>query len=100
MDEADAYELYALTIRYARRHARELEAAAPVAAAGWSRSTSTDVPLSKSAGRRSSGVGEIPRTGIVAETIPNIRPPTAGAQYRVLSLAMRLGRSARRGGDS
>ena len=64
--KAEGFELYALTVRYGQRHARELDAARKVASAvGVARHIELDVDLSAFGG--SALTGDIP--------VPKDRPP-------------------------
>jgi 7-cyano-7-deazaguanine synthase len=86
---ADGYRLYALTIRYGQRHARELEAARSVAAAlGVARHIELDVDLSAFGGSSLTGSAPVPKDRpLDAAEIPSTYVPARNTVFLSLALA-------------
>jgi 7-cyano-7-deazaguanine synthase len=90
---ADGYRLFALTVRYGQRHAREVDAARAVAAAlGVERLVQLDVDLSVFGGSSLTTDAPVPkdrpidRAGIPSE-IPSTYVPARNTVFLALSLA-------------
>lgn len=90
---ADGYRLFALTLRYGQRHAREIDAARAVAAAlGVERHVEFDVDLSVFGGSSLTTDAPVPkdrpidRAGIPSE-IPSTYVPARNTVFLALSLA-------------
>jgi 7-cyano-7-deazaguanine synthase len=86
--KADGFRLFALTLRYGQRHARELEAARQVAAAlGVARHLELDVDLSAFGGSSLTGAEPVPKDrAIDANEIPSTYVPARNTVF--LSLAL------------
>jgi 7-cyano-7-deazaguanine synthase len=84
----EGFRLFALTIRYGQRHARELEAARQVAAAlGVARHLELDVDLSAFGGSSLTGAEPVPKDrAIDANEIPSTYVPARNTVF--LSLAL------------
>jgi len=90
MARAEGFRLFALTLRYGQRHARELEAARAVAAAvGVERHLELDVDLSAFGGSSSLTTDEpVPKDRpIDASGIPSTYVPARNTVFLALSLA-------------
>jgi 7-cyano-7-deazaguanine synthase len=87
--KAEGFELYALTVRYGQRHARELDAARKVASAvGVARHIELDVDLSAFGGSALTGDIPVPKDRAIAST--DI-PPTYVPARNTVFLALALG---------
>jgi len=87
--KAEGFQLYALTVRYGQRHAREVEAARNIAAAlGVERHIELDVDLSAFGGSALTGDMPVPKDRVVSST--DIPPTYVPARNTVL-LALALG---------
>jgi len=87
--KAEGFELYALTMRYGQRHARELDAARKVASAvGVARHIELDVDLSAFGGSALTGDIPVPKDRAIAST--DI-PPTYVPARNTVFLALALG---------
>ncbi len=88
MAQADGFRLFALTIRYGQRHARELESARAVAAAlGVARHIELDVDLSAFGGSSLTSADAVPKDrAIVPDEIPSTYVPARNTIF--LSLAL------------
>lgn len=85
--KADGYGLYALTVHYGQRHARELEAARRVAAAlGVARHVELSVDLSRFGGSALTGASEVPKDRAIDQSIPITYVPARNTVF--LSLAL------------
>lgn len=89
MARAEGYRLFALTLRYGQRHARELEAARAVAAAlGVARHVELDVNLSAFGGSSlTTGEGVPKDRAIVPNEIPSTYVPARNTVFLSLALA-------------
>jgi len=87
--QADGYRLYALTIRYGQRHARELEAARSVAAAlGVARHIELDVDLSAFGGSSLTTSAPVPKDRpLDVAGIPSTYVPARNTVFLSLALA-------------
>jgi 7-cyano-7-deazaguanine synthase len=89
MAKADGFRLYALTIRYGQRHARELEAARQVAAAlGVARHIELDVDLSALGGSSLTSTEPVPKDRPIN---PNEIPSTYVPARNTVFLSLALG---------
>jgi 7-cyano-7-deazaguanine synthase len=87
--KADAFQLYALTVRYGQRHAHEIHAARKVAAAlGVERHIELDVDLSAFGGSALTGDIPVPKDRAISST--DI-PPTYVPARNTVFLALALG---------
>ena len=87
--KAEGFQLYALTVRYGQRHAREVEAARNVAAAlGVERHIELDVDLSAFGGSALTGDIPVPKDRAISST--DI-PPTYVPARNTVFLALALG---------
>src|SRR5215475_5006961 len=87
--KAEGFELYALTVRYGQRHAREVEAARNVASAlGVERHIELDVDLSAFGGSALTGDIPVPKDRAISST--DI-PPTYVPARNTVFLALALG---------
>ena len=87
--KAEGFELYALTMRYGQRHARELDAARKVASAvGVARHIELDVDLSAFGGSALTGDIPVPKDRAISST--DI-PPTYVPARNTVFLALALG---------
>ena len=95
---AEGFRLFALTLRYGQRHARELEAARAVAAAlGVERHVELDVDLSVFGGSSLTTDAPVPKDRpIDPASIPSTYVPARNTVF--LALVARMGRGARRRG--
>lgn len=96
MARADGYRLYALTIRYGQRHARELEAARAVAARlGVARHLEVDVDLSAFGGSSLTTDAPVPKDRPLDGTgIPSTYVPARNTVFLALALAWAEGLGA------
>lgn len=85
----DGWELYALTLRYGQRHARELEAAREVAAAlGVRAHVEIDVDLARFGGSALTGAMDVPKDrALDAGGIPSTYVPARNTVLLALALA-------------
>jgi 7-cyano-7-deazaguanine synthase len=85
----DGWELYALTVRYGQRHARELGAARAVAAAlGVRAHVEIDVDLARFGGSALTGAMEVPKDRVFdAGGIPSTYVPARNTVFLALALA-------------
>src|SRR5437763_172982 len=85
---ADGFELYALTIRYGQRHAREIEAARDVARSiGVARHIELDVDLSAFGGSSLTSDAPVPKDRpIDVNEIPSTYVPARNTVFLALSL--------------
>jgi 7-cyano-7-deazaguanine synthase len=87
--KAEGFQLYALTVRYGQRHAREIEAARNVASAlGVERHIELDVDLSAFGGSALTGDIPVPKDRAISST--DI-PPTYVPARNTVFLALALG---------
>jgi len=87
--QAEGFQLYALTVRYGQRHAREIEAARRVASAlGVERHIELDVDLSAFGGSALTGDIPVPKDRAISST--DI-PPTYVPARNTVFLALALG---------
>src|SRR5206468_2953416 len=87
--KAEGFQLYALTVRYGQRHAREVEAARNVASAlGVERHIELDVDLSAFGGSALTGDIPVPKDRVISST--DI-PPTYVPARNTVFLALALG---------
>jgi 7-cyano-7-deazaguanine synthase len=87
--KAEGFELYALTVRYGQRHAREIDAARNVASAlGVERHIELDVDLSAFGGSALTGDIPVPKDRAISST--DI-PPTYVPARNTVFLALALG---------
>src|SRR5688500_8869798 len=93
---ADGFRLFALTLRYGQRHARELEAARTVAAdLGVARHLELDVDLAVFGGSSLTTDAPVPKDRPVdAPGIPSTYVPARNTVFLALSLAWAEGRGA------
>ena len=86
--QAEGFSLFALTIRYGQRHARELEAARQVAAAlGVARHIELDVDLSAFGGSSLTGAAPVPKDRpIDPHEIPSTYVPARNTVFLALAL--------------
>ena len=86
---ADGYRLFALTIRYGQRHAREIDAARRVAVAlGVERHIELDVDLSAFGGSSLTGDAPVPKDRpLDRDDIPSTYVPARNTVFLALSLA-------------
>jgi 7-cyano-7-deazaguanine synthase len=89
MARANGYELFALTIRYGQRHAREIEAARQVARAlGVARHVELDIDLAAFGGSALTSAIEVPKDRALAEPgIPSTYVPARNTVFLSLALA-------------
>jgi 7-cyano-7-deazaguanine synthase len=89
MVQAEGYRLFALTLRYGQRHARELESARAVAAAlGVARHVELDVDLSVFGGSSLTSAAPVPKDRpIDPAEIPSTYVPARNTVFLALSLA-------------
>lgn len=89
MARADGYRLYALTVRYGQRHARELEAARAVAARlGVARHLEVDVDLSAFGGSSLTTDAPVPKDRPLDHAgIPSTYVPARNTVFLALALA-------------
>lgn len=88
MAQRDGFRLFALTVRYGQRHARELDAARAVARSlGIERHIELDVDLSAFGGSSLTGSGPVPKDrAVVPDEIPSTYVPARNTIF--LSLAL------------
>ena len=86
---ADGYRLFALTIRYGQRHAREIDAASRVAVAlGVERHIELDVDLSAFGGSSLTGDAPVPKDrALDRDHIPSTYVPARNTVFLALALA-------------
>jgi 7-cyano-7-deazaguanine synthase len=88
MLKADGYGLYALSVHYGQRHARELEAARHVASAlGVKRHVELSVDLSKFGGSALTDAIEVPKGRAIDHSIPITYVPARNTVFLSLALA-------------
>src|SRR2546430_5637933 len=85
---ADGFELYALSIRYGQRHAREIEAARDVARSiGVARHIELDVDLSAFGGSSLTSDAPVPKDRVTGlNEIPSTYVPARNTVFLALSL--------------
>jgi 7-cyano-7-deazaguanine synthase len=89
MARAEGYRLFALTVRYGQRHARELESARGVAAAlGVARHLEVDVDLSAFGGSSLTTQAPVPKDRVLdSGGIPSTYVPARNTVFLALALA-------------
>ena len=88
MLKADGYDLHALSVRYGQRHARELEAAARVAAAlGVKQRLELQVDLGRVGGSALTADIEVPKDRSIDASIPVTYVPARNTVFLSLALA-------------
>lgn len=86
--KSESFDLYALTVRYGQRHARELDAARRVAAdLGVREHLELSVDLAAVGGSALTGSTEVPKGRAIDETIPVTYVPARNTVFLSLALA-------------